>query len=173
MAKKSKYVKGTIGDQSTEALIARHKTKLSSEMSMRDMVDKISESIGRKSKYTKRRAIDCKLVSQSKTNPGYCKYMITIAEMDGTIHKQPAYGKDMQGALSRLIKKELTIKVERKLETSPGFVFLLWISVMTIPLAFGDSSSPWFLAYTFGSVFALIGLAVLWYNHIKKGEENV
>ena len=33
MAKKSKYVyvNGTIGDQSTEALIARHKTKLSSE----------------------------------------------------------------------------------------------------------------------------------------------
>ena len=35
--------------------------------------------------------------------------MITIAEMDGTIHKQPAYGTDMQSALSRLLKQELTV----------------------------------------------------------------
>ena len=80
-----------------------------------------------KSKYTKRRAVDCKLIRKSKSNPGYCKYMITIAEMDGTIHKQPAYGRDMQGALSRLLKKELTVKVERKLETNVGLVFLSWL----------------------------------------------
>ena len=55
-----------------------------------------------KSKYSRRRAIDCKIVGKSRSNPGYCKYMITIAELDGTVHKQPAYGKDMQGALSRL-----------------------------------------------------------------------
>ena len=83
--------------QSNEALIARHKTKLS------------SEPRGKRSKYTKRRAIECKIVGRSKSNPGYCKYMVTIAEMDGTVHKQPAYGKDMQGALSRLINKERTV----------------------------------------------------------------
>ena len=85
------------------------------------------------SKYTKRRAIDCKLIRKSKSNPGYCKYMITIAEMDGTIHKQPAYGRDMQSALSRLLKKELTVKVERKLETNVGLIFLFWLSTMYIP----------------------------------------
>ena len=72
-----------------------------------------------KSKYTKRRAIDCEIVEKSKSNPGYCKYMVTIAEVDGTIHKQPAYGKDMQDALSRLINTERTIKMEKKMERNP------------------------------------------------------
>jgi len=124
----------------------------------------------KKSKYTKRRAIDCKLLSRSKTNPGYCKYMITIAEMDGTIHKQPAYGKDMQGALSRLLRKELTVKVERKLETNTGLIFLSWLLVMGAPVAFADTTSPWFLAYIFGIVTVLIATTVWWYGYIKKGE---
>ena len=47
----------------------------------------------KKSKYKRRRAIKCELVERSKNNPGYCKYMITIAELDGTVHKQPAYKK--------------------------------------------------------------------------------
>jgi len=126
--------------------------------------------MAKKSKYTRRRAIDCKLIERSKSNPGYCKYMITIAEMDGTIHKQPAYGKDMQGALSRLLNKELTVKVERKLETSTGFIFLAWLLVMGTPVMFIDTRSPWFLAYVFGIVSILVGVTATWYNYIKKGD---
>jgi len=126
----------------------------------------------KKSKYTKRRAIDCKLIERSKSNPGYCKYMITIAEMDGTIHKQPAYGKDMQSALSRLLKRELTVKVERRLENNTGLIFLAWLIMIGSPaFLYGEGTgSPWFLAYTFGSIILLIIVAVWWYNHIKKGE---
>ena len=126
--------------------------------------------MAKKSKYTRRRAVDCKLIERSKSNPGYCKYMITIAEMDGTIHKQPAYGKDMQGALSRLLNKELTVKVERKLETSTGFIFLAWLLVMGTPVMFIDTRSPWFLAYVFGIVSILVGVTATWYNYIKKGD---
>ena len=38
--------------------------------------------MGKKSKYTRRRAIECKIVERSTKNPGYCKYDITIAELD-------------------------------------------------------------------------------------------
>ena len=142
MAKKSKYVyvNGTIGDQSTEALIARHKTKLS------------SESIGRrKSKYTRRRAIDCKLIERSKNNPGYCKYM--------------------QGALSRLMNRELTVKVEKKLETNTGLIFIAWLLLMGTPaIIFGAQDTPWYLALTFGTIIMLMAVTSLWYNYIKKGE---
>ena len=145
--------------QSNEALIARHKTKLS------------SESRGKGSKYTKRRAIECKIVGRSKNNPGYCKYMITIAEMDGTVHKQPAYGKDMQGALSRLMNRELTSKVERKLESNTGLIFLSWLVVMGAPaILFGAQNTPYYLAATFGSIIMIAVVATLWYNYIKKGE---
>lgn len=126
------------------------------------------------SKYTKRRAIDCKLIRKSKSNPGYCKYMITIAEMDGTIHKQPAYGRDMQSALSRLLKKELTVKVERKLETNVGLIFLSWLVLMGAPaVLYGTQNTPWMLAYTFGTIAMIMVVSGLWYNYIKKGEDGV
>ena len=128
--------------------------------------------MAKKSKYTKRRAIDCKLLERSKSNPGYCKYLITIAEMDGTIHKQPAYGRDMQGALSRLLNKELTVKVERKLETNTGLIFLSWLVLMGAPaIFFGAQNTPWYLAVTFGTIFVLMAVSIMWYNHVTKGEE--
>ena len=37
------------------------------------------------SKLKKRKAIDCKLIEESKSNPGYFKYMVTIQEIDGSI----------------------------------------------------------------------------------------
>ena len=126
--------------------------------------------MAKKSKYNRRRAIDCKIVARSKANPGYCKYMITIAELDGTVHKQPAYGKDMQDALSRLMNTERTIKVEKKLQNNTGLIFLAWLVVMGTPAIITDTSSPWFLAYVFGSLILLMVVAGWWYSYIKKGE---
>ncbi len=122
-------------------------------------------------KYDKRRALDCKLLKKSDSHKGYCKYLITVGEVDGTVHKQPVYGKDMQDALSRLIKKELTIKVEKKLETNTGFIFLAWLLLMGTPaIFFGASNTPWILVYTFGTIIMLMAVAAIWYNHINKGE---
>ena len=53
----------------------------------------------RPQKYDRRRALKCELLKKSDTHKGYCKYMVTIGEKDGTVHKQPAYGTDMQDAL--------------------------------------------------------------------------
>ena len=127
--------------------------------------------MAKKSKYSRRRAIDCKLIEKSKAHSGYCKYLVTIAELDGTIHKQPVYGKDMQDALSRLINTERTVKVERKLETNTGLIFLAWLMVMGIPaIFFGASNTPWMLVYTFSTIIVLMIVATLWYNYIRKGE---
>ena len=127
--------------------------------------------MAKKSKYTRRRAIDCKLVARSKANPGYCKYMITIAELDGTVHKQPAYGKDMQGALSRLMNTERTVKVERKLENNTGLIFIAWLVIMGGPaIFFGAQNTPWMLVWTLGTIIGIMLVAGLWYNYIKKGE---
>jgi hypothetical protein len=121
-------------------------------------------------KYDKRRALFCKLLGESKTYKGYYKYLVTIGEKDGTIHKQPVYGRDMQSALNRLINKELTYKVEKKLETNTGLIFLAWLIVMITPAFLTDYSSPWFLLYVFGSVVVLSLIAVWWYSYVNKGE---
>ena len=121
-------------------------------------------------KYDKRRALFCKLLGESKTYKGYYKYLVTIGEKDGTIHKQPVYGRDMQSALNRLINKELTYKVEKKLETNTGLIFLAWLIVMVTPAFLTDYSSPWFLLYVFGSVVVLALIAVWWYSYVNRGE---
>ena len=124
----------------------------------------------KKNKYDRRRAIDCELLKKSETHEGYCKYLVTIAEKDGTIHKQPAYGKDMQDALSRLLKKELTVKVEKKMETNTGWIFISWLICMGWPALLLNHDSPKLLIYGIGSVMVLFIIAAWWYNHIKKGE---
>jgi len=62
----------------------------------------------------RRRAVHCDVIEPSKTSPGYFKYVITIRETDGSKHKVPAYGKDMQDAIERLVWSERVDKVNDK-----------------------------------------------------------
>jgi len=124
----------------------------------------------KKSKYNRRRAIDCKLIRKSKSNPGYLKYQVTIAEKDGTVHKQPAYGVDMQDALSRLINKERTVKVEKKLTVS--WFLAMWLIAIGLPAILIEiNNSPKYLVYPFAGIILLTGVLAWWYHYVNKGEE--
>tara|TARA_R110002020_G_scaffold294130_3_gene509966 strand:+ start:13813 stop:14214 length:402 start_codon:yes stop_codon:yes gene_type:complete len=132
---------------------------------------KIIKTNKHKHKFNRRRALECKLVEKSKNNPGYLKYMVTIGEKDGTKHTQPVYGKDMQDALSRLINKERTLKVEKKITGNPFLFFLGWMAVMGWPVLISDvSNTPWFIVYGFVGVIGLILVASWWWSYIHKGE---
>ena len=126
----------------------------------------------RKHKYDRRRAIDCTLVEKSKTSPGFIKYEVTIAEKNGRIHKQPAYGKDMQDALSRLINTERTVKIEKKVEKNSFVFFLIWLAVMAAPIAIHGNITytPWFILYMFGAFTAMFVFAGLWQSYLEKGK---
>ena len=127
----------------------------------------------RKHKYDRRRAIDCKLERRSQSNPGYCKYIVTICEKDGTVHKEPAYGKDMQDALSRLMNTERTIRIEKKLENNPLIFFGVWLIIMAVPTLWNDFIySPWFILYMFVTFVSLFLGMGLWQNYIDKGKER-
>ena len=58
----------------------------------------------------RRKAIESKLIGESKTSLGYFKYLFTIQELDGTTNEIPAYGKDMEDALERLVWVERSNK---------------------------------------------------------------
>ena len=118
-------------------------------------------------KLNRRRAIDCKLVDSSKKNPGYFKYDVTIKEKDGTTHTEPAYGVDMQDAISRLIWKERSIKIEKKM--SAGWIFVVWLAVMGWPAFYlSESHQPLFVLYMFGGVALILVLLAWWYNYLNK-----
>ena len=116
----------------------------------------------------RRRAIECTLVRKSNSNPGYFKYEVTIKEKDGSIDTHPAYGKDMQSALSRLLKREITTKFENKLNA--GWVFAAWVILMGWPTLImpGIMNSPWYILYSFGSIVMTMAFAAIWYNHVNK-----
>jgi len=83
-------------------------------------------------KKNRRRAIHAELVRESKDNPGYFRYNITIKEKDGSEHVVPAYGKDMQDAIERLIWNERVDKVTKSKILAPSFaIFLLGIVALS------------------------------------------
>jgi hypothetical protein len=77
----------------------------------------------------RRRAIHAELVRESKDNPGYFRYNITIMEKDGFKHVVPAYGKDMQDAIERLIWNERVNKVTKPKYVTPVSAGLLLATV--------------------------------------------
>ena len=70
----------------------------------------------------KRKAIHAELRKESKTFEGWLKYEVTIQEEDGKTSKVPAYGKDLQDALSRVVHDE-------KVEKLPGWSAGCWPAI--------------------------------------------
>ena len=122
-----------------------------------------------KYKFKRRRAIKCEFVEKSKTSPGYLKYEVTICEKDGTIHKEPAYGVDMQSAIARLVNQERTVKVEKQITKNPFIAFTAWLILMSWPILIGITyNTPHMLLYSFSGIAVLTMLGGLWYNYIDK-----
>jgi hypothetical protein len=99
----------------------------------------------------RRKAIEGKLIGESKTSPGYFKYQFTILELDGTTHEIPAYGKDMEDALERLVWVERT---EKKPFNIMVITALLTIIVVPSIIAAMTSNPVW--------VLGALGLATLY-----------
>lgn len=76
-------------------------------------------------KKNRRRAVHAELIRESRDNPGYFRYNITIREKDGMEHVVPAYGKDMQDAIERLLWNERVGKVTKSKIMAPSFAILL------------------------------------------------
>ena len=101
-----------------------------------------------KRKITKRMAIDAKRVRQSTSHPENYKYIIKIEELDGSINEVPAYGRDMEDALSGVILKERRDAVVNTLDKTPQWVIAL----------------AWF--FVFGGGFAILSQLGLGLNFV-------
>ena len=116
----------------------------------------------------KRKAIDCKLIEASKTSPGYHKYQITILEKDGIETTQPAYGKDMQDAISRLIWNERidkVSKVSKKMKMETPILFAIVLVGVVGPGIWSTMQNTPLVSLAGLSMVAIVGTAVYWINH--------
>ena len=80
---------------------------------------------------SKKTAVHAELRKESKSFEGWLKYEVTIKNEDGSIEKVPAYGKDLQDALSRVVHDSKVEKVLPIVNKVPNIVWvLLWFTVI-------------------------------------------
>ena len=109
----------------------------------------------------RRKAIDCKMIGPSSSSPGYFKYEVTIEEESGKIHKEPAYGLDMQDAISRLVWTERVEKVNPKANII--IVICAWLTTIIVPsiIATKTENPIWILvAFVLASLLTFLTVQV-------------
>ena len=117
-------------------------------------------------KTNRRKAIDCKLIEESASSPGYFKYMITIQDTDGNISKQPAYGIDMQDAIKRLVRSENADMVVKIVERKQQFFLMALFAICIIIPLFGgynagENKNWWMLLPLITIIVLFIGFGIL------------
>ena len=75
----------------------------------------------------KRKVLNVTYRKDSRTFDDWMKYEIEIMNEDGSTEKIPAYGKDLQDALSRVVHDERVEKLEKRTKRIPDTVWVvLW-----------------------------------------------
>ena len=67
----------------------------------------------------KQKVIDVKYRKDSESFPQWMKYEITLLNEDGSTEKIPAYGKDLQDALSRVVHDKKVEKINKSTKAVP------------------------------------------------------
>jgi len=123
-------------------------------------------------KKQRQKAIRAELRKESKTFDGWLKYEVTIKKEDGTLETIPAYGKDLQDALSRVVHDKKVEKIAPKIKKiHPGFWVFLWFSAIAYTTFVTAEHSDKLGDYTGLVYLAIVGiltafsLAVIkWFN---------
>ena len=114
----------------------------------------------------KQKVINVTYRKGSNTFPDWLKYEVTLLNEDGTEEKTPAYGKDLQDALSRVVHDKKVVEVERKItKRIPDLVWVvLWFGYILgwTLLTYEVSSYTSFNGLFFISGIALITGLTLW-----------
>ena len=104
----------------------------------------------------KQKVINATYRKDSSTFSEWMKYEIEIMNEDGSTEKIPAYGKDLQDALSRVVHDKRVVQVEKRTKRIPDIVWVvLWFGYM---LALSDFSMSMEYSNTIKSIVFLSGL---------------
>ena len=95
----------------------------------------------------------------SNTFSDWMKYEIEILNEDGSIDKIPAYGKDLQDALSRVVHDKKVHQIEKKTKRIPDIVWIvLWFGYI---LALADYSMTMWQSNGVKSIVFLSGMTFI------------
>ena len=107
----------------------------------------------------RKKAIRVEYRKGSESFPEWLKYEVTVLNEDGTTDKVPAYGKDLQDALSRVVHDEKVEKITKKTKRIPDLVWvLMWFGYMFGLVQLTISQSGY---NEFDGLFFLGGMVIL------------
>ena len=107
----------------------------------------------------KQKVINVEYRKDSNTFPEWMKYEVTILNEDGTTKKIPAYGKDLQDALARVVHDKKVQKLEKTTKRIPDVVWLvLWFGYI---LALADFSMTMWADNGVKSIVFLSGITFI------------
>jgi len=79
----------------------------------------------------RKKAIRVEYREESESFPEWLKYEVTVLNEDGTTENVPAYGKDLQDALSRVVHDEKVEKITKRTKRVPDLVWvIMWFGYM-------------------------------------------
>jgi len=79
----------------------------------------------------RKKAIRVEYRKESESFPEWLKYEVTVLNEDGTTENVPAYGKDLQDALSRVVHDEKVEKITKRTKRVPDLVWvIMWFGYM-------------------------------------------
>lgn len=110
-------------------------------------------------------AVKTERLKKSKRYPKYWKYAIDIMEVDGTIHTTPAYGTDLEDALTSVHLIEKRMWLMRFFNKVPQWVAFVVGGILMIGAAILSEyfSSPSWVIGVLGSI-CLIGGGLYYVN---------
>ena len=107
----------------------------------------------------KQKVINATYRKDSNAFPEWLKYEFELLNEDGTTSKIPAYGKDLQDALSRVVHDKRVVEVEKRTKRIPDIVWLvLWFGYV---LALADFSMTMWESNGVKSIVFLSGITFI------------
>ena len=112
----------------------------------------------------KKKAINVEYRKTSESFPEWLKYEVTILSEDGKVEKIPAYGKDLQDALSRVVHDEKVEKIAKKTNIIPwwGWSTIWFIYLLAITLWYMMTGEMLILVGGIGFSYTFLLVLMLW-----------
>jgi hypothetical protein len=113
----------------------------------------------------RKKVIGVEYRKESESFPEWMKYEVTILNENGTTEKVPAYGKDLQDALSRVVHDYRIKKIGEKTKKIPDIIWVfLWFGYVfsIFELSYFFSGDSQFNGMFFIGGLVVLTLIVLW-----------
>jgi len=123
----------------------------------------------------KQKVINVVYRKESKTFPDWMKYEITLLNEDGSTEKHPAYGKDLQDALSRVVHDQKVSKVQTSTAKFPwwGWAIVWFVYIGGLAAFTRYSSDGSGLVFGVGMTLPVVLVTLLNRWSIEKNKDKI